>query len=313
MAKYIIEGGINFYDELYKSFNDSDLDTELSQNTEICQITGMPLIERSVTLECNHKFNYSALYKEIFKQKYIFRTYNIEILTQTELIKLKAQKSDYFIKCPYCRCIQFTLLPYYEDMEHEKRYGINSLEKTQYDYNFEVKMTPHNYTYMSYGYTFNNGHCCKVMDHVGGVDIYCKSTMSAPVLDMNKSFCYMHIRSEVKKYKMAKIKQEREDLKNQKLKEKEDLKAEKLKAREEIKEQKLKQKNNKKKQSENVVSKQEPIQAYNPNDELLVTDNVVTDNVVTSGCQTIIKIGPRKGQMCGNKLKTDNCCLRHSK
>jgi hypothetical protein len=311
MAKYIIEGGINFYDELYKSFNDS----ETSQNTEICQITGMPLTERSVTLECNHKFNYSALYKEIFKQKYIFRTYNIETLTQTELIKLKTQKSDYFIKCPYCRCIQFTLLPYYEDMEHEKRYGINSLEKTQYDYNFEVKMTPHNYTYVSYGYTFNNGHCCKVTDNVGGVDIYCKSTMSAPVLEMNKSFCYMHIRSEVKKYKMAKIKQEKEDLKNQKMKEKEELKEQKLKEKEELKEQKLKQKNDKKndkkKKSENVVSKQEPIQAYNPDDES-VKNELVTDTLKT-GCQTILKIGPRKGQMCGNKLKTDNCCVRHCK
>ena len=131
MVKYTIEGNINFYEELYKSFDDLD-DTI----TELCQITGMPLIDRFVILECNHKFNYNAIYKEIYKQKFIFRSYNYETLISSELAKFKESKKDYFIKCPYCRSIQFTLLPYYEDMEHEKRYGINSLEKGLVDSNY---------------------------------------------------------------------------------------------------------------------------------------------------------------------------------
>ena len=37
MVKYTIEGNINFYEELYKSFDDLD-DTTI----ELCQITGTP-------------------------------------------------------------------------------------------------------------------------------------------------------------------------------------------------------------------------------------------------------------------------------
>ena len=57
-----------FYEELYKS-----LDTNDDNNSnEVCQITGMPLIDKYVTLECGHKFNYDAIYTEIHKQKFIF-------------------------------------------------------------------------------------------------------------------------------------------------------------------------------------------------------------------------------------------------
>jgi hypothetical protein len=89
--------------------------------------------------------------------------------------------------------------------------------------------------------------------------------------------------------------------------------AEKLKAKNDKKND---NKNDKKKPSKNVVSKQEPIQAYNPEDESVKDEsekNELVNDTLNTGCQTIIKIGPRKGQMCGNKLKTDNCCLRHSK
>ena len=36
---------------------------------------------------------------------------------------------DYFIKCPYCRSIQFTILPYHEELALEQKYGVNSLDK----------------------------------------------------------------------------------------------------------------------------------------------------------------------------------------
>ena len=212
MAKYIIEGGINFYEELYKSLDESESNKNgesKEKEKELCLITGMPLIDRSVVLECNHKFNYSALYTEICKQKFIFRTYNIETLTKPEYQKFKDANKDYFIKCPYCRRIQFTLLPYYEDSEYELKYGINSLEKTQNDINFVIN--PHsgyNHQYTSYGYKFQHGSCCKVIDVKNGLNVFCSSKYSASILEMNKSFCVAHIRAEVKQYKMEKKEKE---------------------------------------------------------------------------------------------------------
>ena len=67
MSKYIIEGNINFQDELYKS-----LDEESDNEEEFCLISGLPLKEKYITLECNHKFNYESLYKEIFKLLLLF-------------------------------------------------------------------------------------------------------------------------------------------------------------------------------------------------------------------------------------------------
>jgi hypothetical protein len=222
MVKYIIEGGINFYEELYKSFDEPDTTAEETNN--LCQITGIPLVERFITLECNHKFNYSALYKEIHKQKFIFNTYTSSTLTDSEQVKFKDAKKDYFIKCPYCRNIQFTLLPYYDDMEHEKRYGINSLEMTQSDSNYLIKLKNNNYSFTSYGYTFSNGTCCKVLGNVDGKDIYCSSKMSSSVVEMNKSFCYQHIRASVRDYKIEQKKKEKEEAREALKKQKEESK-----------------------------------------------------------------------------------------
>ncbi len=334
MVKYIIEGGINFYEELYKSLDEPESNSDTNTNInakpsdmDICQITGIPLDDRHIVLECKHKFNYSALYKEIYKQKYIFRTYNIDTLSPTELAKFKNEKCDYFIKCPYCRCIQFTILPYYEDMEHEKKYGINSLEKTQGDYNYAINSNPYNYKFTRYGYTFNNGHCCKVLNNVDGLDIFCQAKMSSPILEMNKSFCYLHIRQEVKQYKMSKQLKLKEELINKKLKDKEellkakeDVKNQKIKAKEELKAQKLKEKEELKAQKKvvNTVSKQGQIQTYIP-DQIVVDTNVVVDtNAVVDAnavelCQVILSSGKNKGQPCGNKIKMNNYCSRHCK
>jgi hypothetical protein len=296
MVKYTIEGNINFYEELYKSFDDLD-DTI----TELCQITGMPLTDRFVVLECNHKFNYNAIYKEIYKQKFIFRSYNYETLIASELAKFKESKKDYYIKCPYCRSIQFTLLPYYEDMEHEKRYGINSLEKGLVDSNYIINSSPYNYTYSSYGYTFNSGSCCKVVQIVDGKEYFCNAKMSAPVLEMNKSFCASHIRGAVKQYKMDKIIKEKAEAKNAKIMAKEELLNAKIKAKEELMNAKIKAKDSKKVQ--NIVTNQEmQITTFIPDTDIVVP---------IEGCKAILKTGLKKGQPCGNKVQNDGCCSRH--
>lgn len=314
MVKYIIEGGIDFYEELYKSLDEPDEDN----NIETCQITGQPLTERFVTMECNHKFNYSALYTEIHKQKFVFQTYNFSSLTDSDQIKFKDAKTDYFIKCPYCRSIQFTLLPYYEDMGLDKRYGINSLIKTNNDSQFVINPKISNYSFVSYGYTFTNGSCCKVMGNVDGKDITCTSKMSSHVTEMNKSFCYQHIRVAVREYKLEKIKKDKEALKKQKEQEKNILKKQKEEEKEALKKQKeeakeflkIKEALKKVKKIKNVVTTQSiELQTFQPES----IESVESDATVKSDfCQTVLKSGPRKGETCGKKaLKNGSSCSRH--
>lgn len=305
MVKYIIEGGINFYEELYKSLDDSDQDQDQDTSDNLCQITGQPLTDRFITMECNHKFNYSALYTEICKQKFVFQTYKFSSLSELDQIKLKDAKKDYFIKCPYCRSIQFTLLPYYDDSALDKRYGINSLDKTNNDSQFIINPNISNYSYTSYGYTFTNGSCCKVMGNVDGKDITCTSKMSSHVTEMNKSFCCQHIRVAVREYKLEKIKKDKETLKKQKEEEKDILKKQKEEEKEALKKQKEALK--KVKKIKNVVTTQSiEIQNFVPE------SNENTHTNESDACQTVLKSGPRKGQTCGNKaLKNGSSCSRH--
>lgn len=87
---YIIEDGINFYDELYNA------DNENSENT--CMLSGETFTENSIDLSCGHKFNYLPLYNEIIEQKY--GTGNKKMLHVNEFL------------CPYCRSKNKYLLPY---------------------------------------------------------------------------------------------------------------------------------------------------------------------------------------------------------
>ena len=59
MTKYNIEGGIDFYAELYKSL---DVEEELEEeDANVCLITNQPLTDKHVIMDCGHKFNYSYL------------------------------------------------------------------------------------------------------------------------------------------------------------------------------------------------------------------------------------------------------------
>ena len=41
-------------------------------------------------------------------------------------------------------------------------------------------------------------------------------------------------------------------------------------------------------------------------------ENIIIHSATTEGCCSILKSGPRKGQMCGAVKKLDNYCLRHA-
>ena len=88
----------NFNNELMKMLQESY--DKNDETIETCLISGEPLEENFVTLECSHKFNYKDIYNEVHKQK-----------TQpwhSEINKVKTTQ----LKCPYCRNIQTGLLPY---------------------------------------------------------------------------------------------------------------------------------------------------------------------------------------------------------
>ena len=71
-------------------------------------------------MECGHKFNYIPLYKDLFKQKYYTNV--------LEDIKLKMNQ----IRCPYCRNVTTSLIPFYEnfvimkDIKVRKILGVNN-------------------------------------------------------------------------------------------------------------------------------------------------------------------------------------------
>lgn len=307
MSKYTIEGNINFQEELYKL-----LDEDSENEDELCQITGLPLKDKHIVLECKHHFNYDALYKEIYRQKYEFKTYDPQALPKKDLQKFRESKLDYFIKCPYCRNIQFTILPYYQDLGLKEIYGINSLDKTlpntillhnSYSNN---QSNPYygnpNHTFKMYGVTFKSGECCQSINNFGDK---CNQKYVSQIPNTQLSYCRYHYRGGLKSYKMserkkildAKItaKKEKEDKMNERKLQLVELNAE----REAKGLVPLKRLPIVKKKIENIVEQVQTIQQYVPEED--------------NGCNAILKSGPNKGNKCGcKKLEANGLCKRHS-
>ena len=99
---------MDFFEELMISISEDNS----QENDRVCLITNEQLVEPIITLECNHSFNYNAIFNEVKNQKTIYN----KLETQT----LKRQQ----IKCPYCRNSQNKLLPKFKD--EEEIIGVNS-------------------------------------------------------------------------------------------------------------------------------------------------------------------------------------------
>lgn len=109
MVKYIIEDGINFWDELNANF-----DNDIINQENICLISKELLTDNYICLPCSHKFNYISLFKEIKNIKYNKNLYYSNIkLNNNQII------------CPYCRTIINNLLPYIPSIINEKIKYIN--------------------------------------------------------------------------------------------------------------------------------------------------------------------------------------------
>ena len=304
MQKYNIEGNINFYDELFKSL-DADSDDESS----LCQISGVPLEPNSVTLECNHKFNYEPLYKEICRQKYHFFTYEMSAQNKKDQIKIKESKLDYFIKCPYCRNIQFTILPFYPELGLKPKYGINSLDPIfQIIKNNKQNSKCYgadNHTFYLYGKLFKKGICC-----FETATYLCTYMYVTPIENTDKTFCIYHYKNGLKQIKN----EEKQKKIEEKLKEKE----EKLKEKEE-KQKLLDEKNAERLEKGLMPLKRLPIVKKKIQNVVQQIGQYVPEGEETSiepeiiECKSILKSGPNKGLKCGcKKIYADGLCKRHS-
>ena len=103
-----IEDNLDFNTLLQESLSNE------TQSKETCYITNEPLETEHITLSCGHTFNYKPIYFETIQQKSISKPGGTSTLLPWEL------------KCPYCRHIQSTILPYRKIDGVEKIVGINA-------------------------------------------------------------------------------------------------------------------------------------------------------------------------------------------
>jgi len=266
MTKYSIEENIDFYAELYKSLDDSDMNKNESteENDNVCLITNLPLTENHVKLECGHKFNYVPLFKDLVIRKNKLASMDTQILKVNE------------IRCPYCRNKETNLLPYYENAGVEKIHGVNFID--------ELKLVSKPAAKTSYVY----GNC-----NYNDGTMSCQHTYVTSFED-GKDYCMTHTRFLQRKAIKDKIMKKKEEEKAKKMEEKQKVKEDKQKEKDAAK-QKVKEEKEQKKLVKNVSTNENSI--------------IFSEN----GCKQILKNGPRKGQICGCKIKEGEFCTRHIK
>lgn len=274
MSNYIIEGGFDFYKELYESLDNS----ENHENGQVCLITNAPLTKHFVELECKHTFNYIPLFKDLVNHKTKFSSLDSHRLRMNE------------IRCPYCRNKQNSLLPYIEELDMPKQHGVNWI-------NLEV-MSTQSVSDLKIGQcSWGDGHECTAI-HVltNGIT--------------NMDYCYYHYKQTCKKLLM----EQKEAKKAEVFKQKQEIKAfaaqQKVEAKQKLLEEKALAKAAK--ALEKANNKQNKQNKQNHGDVVVNTgENIVLSAGVV--CQIILKGGPRKGHVCGGSVKLNNCCARHGK
>jgi hypothetical protein len=301
MKNIIIEGGIDFYAELYKSLDDDDSKNinDINDNN-LCLISKQPLTDKFVELECGHKFNYVPLYKDIVNHKLKFN--NMEALHG----RLKKTQ----IRCPYCRKIQNKLLPYYDNIPGIKKIEfVNFIDENKTypaDKEYICKINNQYCAHLSQNPQFNND---LPISNTNTQYVKCKIYASKNLLDLEdgqiKWFCCLHFNeNKLNIYKIAKEKEK-------KLKEEAKAKAkeEKIKAREEAK-AKAKEEKTKAKEEAKAKAKEEKIKK-NENVIISNTNNLTVAETEPLMCVQIIKSGTKKGTHCGLKTVCNNLCKRH--
>jgi hypothetical protein len=273
--KYNVENNIDFYKELFNSLDENAENAENTiENKELCLITNMPLKDNFVKLNCGHKFNYEAIYKDIFNHKKKFNN--------MEQIKTKLKQNQ--IRCPYCRHIQDELLPYYEGFGYPKEHGINFFDVNKGyndNYNTGFGIAGHQCQYQIINLDASGNSHTHQCNHYGYVHNILKTKYNNET-----KYCYTH--------KLAVVKQIKEEIK-------ETNKAKKL----EEKNKKLEEKNKKieEKNKQKMELLQKKIDAN--------TNSTTISNTYNQFCKAILKSGKNKGTQCFANTYKDCLCKRH--
>lgn len=303
MEKYKIEGGIDFFAELYKSLDIEENNEKTEEDDNKCLITNELLTDKFIKLNCGHKFNYIPLYNDIVNHKKKFN--NMEGTNG----KLHINE----IRCPYCRNKQNNLLPYYEELGLAKINGVNFYDPTikqTYPSNSyhnsnkcEYLMQNPNYTILSPESDNNKKFIPCHAFYASQISVYNTINPSVPLsYGDNKYYCYCHKKIMIKQYKIEEKEKLKLAAKQAKELEKAQQKAEKEKIKEEIKLAKQKEKEQAKASKKNKIV-----------ENIVLGSAIIENQIEQSGCIQILKTGPNKGNPCGCKIYNNNLCKRHIK
>ena len=97
---------------LFKSYLNQEINYQDGSLHNCCLISGEPLTNNHITLDCGHMFNINELYNEVVQQKTKQNSYSN---------KVKVNE----IRCPYCRIITPKILPYFKYYNNKLIYGVN--------------------------------------------------------------------------------------------------------------------------------------------------------------------------------------------
>jgi hypothetical protein len=315
MKNYNIEGGIDFYNELYKSLDVDENEYKTENDNNLCLITNMQLIEHFVKMDCGHQFNYIPLYNDIKNHKSKFNG----------MEGSNGHLNIDEIRCPYCRKKQKGVLPYYENLGLDKINGVNIINPSQLSHNiykFQLCefLTPNtnfdpsgndpietSTTYM---------HNCKFVScHYSGHKSNIFSNYYNYIINNNlnidKYYCYMHMKYIIKTHKKEQTEKAKEEAKLLKIKEKQEIKKAKEEEKQKIKEEKQKIKEELKKS----VMLAKANKKSNISDATNTVVGITNIPIVNTDmkCGVILKTGPNKGNICGCKVVENNLCKRHIK
>jgi hypothetical protein len=305
MNKYSIEGNIDFFSELYKSLDIEDCEEKTDEDNNKCLITNQTLTDKSVSLDCGHKFNYLPLYNDLVNHKLKFNC--------LEASSGKLNMNE--IRCPYCRKKQIGILPYHDELGLKKINGVNFFDPN-------IKLYP-NYSHNNYSnkceYKFPNQNFDNTQPESNTNQKYipnllCGHHYASPISNYNPQnpsqpitygdttkYCYKHKKIMIKQYKKEEKVKEKEEKKKEMELQKSQLKAEK---------EKLKEEKDKTKQAAKETKKVAKLINKKSLSENIVLGPSNIENQLT-GCVQILKTGQNKGSPCGCKIMSESLCKRH--
>ena len=311
MDKYDIEGGIDFFSELYKSLDETTDDD--APNDNLCLITQQSLAEFYVTMKCGHKFNYKPLYLDIKNHKQKFN--NLE--------SSSGRLGYNEIRCPYCRNKEVGTLPYHEELGLPKVHGINYIDSNYKPTNgsslHKHFLSPCEFLTPNMQFDPSANKIIESSHDIGANCKFYKCAHSGSQINSyagispmenfgdEKHYCWSHKKQVIKKYKRDLI-----------LKAKEEVKAKNIQIKAELKQLKEAEKQKIKDEKQQAKDEKKNAKAKKPKP---TTENVVLGPVIIGGasesnavvgCIEILKAGARKGQPCGAKILENNLCKRHT-